>query len=196
MICNKFCKELNVTGDEFQEVVTKLVEEKKGQEREVEGSWEIGVVGSATAEKNDKKGGKEEKGEAGNDGGEKMEQAKPPRKPPTPSANYDTKRIEKIPTMVARHLIKQGKKKQKNIEVNTKTRLKIIGDFASNEGGEVDLEISGESDKRINAAMVFVIALRKAYGKNPERFNPDMIRQQRDGEEGGERQKKKQRKFY
>ena len=63
---------------------------------------------------------------------------------PSPPLNYDVKETTTLPTMVARHLTKQGGKKKTNIEVNTKTQLRIVGDFDSNEGGTVELEISGE----------------------------------------------------
>ncbi len=72
----------------------------------------------------------------------------------------------------------------------------LVADFDSNVGGEVDLCISGESEKRIDAAMVFVKAFRKAYGKNPERFNPDAVRQRDFDGDKKERGQKKSRKFY
>ena len=160
-----------MTWDEFQTVVQKLVEEKKCEERSVDGGWEIGLAG-AGSKKEKESVVEEEKDDV------KSSLTKPnrnftdaERKPPTPSANYDTKRMEKIPTMVARHLIKLGQKKKKNIELNTKTRLKILGDFATNVGGEVDLEISGESEKRyerceesqrrvVNTILALVLQLR------------------------------------
>ena len=100
--------------------------------------------------------------------------------------------------MVGRHLTKQNCKKKTNIESNTKTRLTIKGDFGENEGGTVELVIEGESDKRINAAMVFVEKFREAYKKNPDRFDPGMVRKREGegGDRGGGKKKRADRKFY
>ena len=204
LVCNKFCS--GVSWTDFQAVVDML--EGRGTLQQVDtgdGTFEVGLKGAL--EVGGVKGGEEKKNEDGegtakpgtknNNHGNDVPSPRPPAAP----LSFDVKCTEKIPTMVARHLTKQGGKKKTNIETNTKTRLTIKGDFFKNEGGVVDLIIEGESDKRINAAMVFVEKFRVAYGKNPERFDPNAVRQKREGGregEGGEDggRKKRNRKFY
>ena len=73
-----------------------------------------------------------------------------------------------------------------NIEINTKTRLLIKGDFKGN--ATATLEIYAEEAKRLDAAMVFVTKFRQAYKKNPDHFEGDRGKK-RDGQ-------KRQRKYY
>jgi len=75
-----------------------------------------------------------------------------------------------VPDVLVFHLKKNSRKKLTNIEVNTKTMLHVVG-MAKN--GTCVLRISGDSDKRISAAMVIVEKLRRSIKTNPDHFSKD-----------------------
>jgi hypothetical protein len=75
-----------------------------------------------------------------------------------------------VPDVLVFHLKKNGRKKLTNIEVNTKTMLHVVG-MAKN--GTCVLRISGDSEKRLNAAMVIVEKLRRSIKTNPDHFGKD-----------------------
>jgi hypothetical protein len=131
IVCNKSCKDLNVTWDEFQEILDGLVEaEKVTSAEDADGSASIALVGSA-------KGALGEGAEAA--AAAAAAEAAKPAPPFSDSAKVEgeedwVKKEASIPKMVAQHLLKRGKQKLTNIEVNTKTKIKFLEVFLDKEG--------------------------------------------------------------
>jgi len=125
IVCNKSCKALNVTWDEFQIILDDLVANKKL---------------TATTESDDSVSVQLSAATAGPLG--EAADATTPAPPAPPFSNTAPTADESdwvheettIPKMVAQHLLKNGKKKLTNIEVNTKTRIKFLEVFLDKEG--------------------------------------------------------------
>ena len=83
-----------------------------------------------------------------------------------------------IPTLIALHLQRDSCLKQRNIEKNTKTVLKVVGDVSEGNRKPTDtvqLVVSSapfatEPEKRVAAAMVFIKRFDYAKTLNPGKF--------------------------
>mmetsp|Transcript_14341 Transcript_14341/g.19974 ORF Transcript_14341/g.19974 Transcript_14341/m.19974 type:complete len:240 (-) Transcript_14341:23-742(-) len=107
---------------------------------------------------------------------------------PTKESRIQTKKTTlQIPQAVARHLTRKGHSKQKNIEKNTKTMMKIDrsqkdevsltieAEYPTNESEDEDNknddnDVEEIVQKRINAAALLIKNMIKSYKKNPEHF--------------------------
>ncbi|GMI44213.1 hypothetical protein TrCOL_g3471 [Triparma columacea] len=207
IVCNKECKELKLTWTDYQEIVDKLISDEKVVEKQLEdGAKELSLHESLVSSSSSSSSSSPPPPTSSTTPSNPATPASPAekekkRKPdvsstsssPPPSSSvippsYTAKRSELIPVKVALHLLKQEGKKKHNIEVNTKTRMLINGDFEGN--ATATLEIYAEEAKRLDAAMVFVTKFRQAYKKNPDHFEGDK------GKKRSADGKKRQRKFY
>lgn len=198
-MCTKECKDLKLTWSDFQSVLSSLASAGKVTEAAADGggvdvSLPAGARGAlgAGAEAAGRREGKKEN---------TAMPAKPPHSEAAEPGGEVVTREETIPKMVAQHLLKNGKRKLTNVEVNAKVKIRFLEVFLDREG-DTRIEISGESEARIRACMVFVDKFKAAFKKAPSNFDVALGREDREaiarGEEperkrGGE---KRRRKFY
>jgi len=170
------CKDIKeMSWTEFQEGLDALSEEggllvERKLEGDEAGDWvALSSSGSVTGTTSGNKRAREE-GEGGRKGeGEGMGDDTQRRSTEIPEEHVVVKKVQ-VPDALVFHLKKNSGKKLTNIEVNTKTMLHVMG-VAKN--GTCMLRLSGESDKRINAAMVIIEKLRRSVKSNPDRFTRD-----------------------
>jgi len=75
-----------------------------------------------------------------------------------------------VPLDVYKHMKKDGKRKWRNIEVNSKCILDIEDVEEDSTVTTVSVVVRGEEEKRLKSALVFLNGLKKAYEKNPGHF--------------------------
>ena len=240
LICDKLCKTLKVTWDEYDEVVKVLVSDKKLKETEEEDGLYLQIRSNKSTPSSSSASAKVSSSASSNPStalstssvappASSSTSSVPPASSsdaaPAPPAAPPVSVTVTIPTLIAVHLQKNGNLKQKNIETNTKTVLKVVGDTSvrnQTPTSTVKLVVSSapgatEPQKRVDAALVFVRRFDFAVKKNPAHFGfPDNkaattmpnIDEMPKSEEGGKKRdggdekkegeeaKKKQRKFY
>ncbi|GFH49438.1 predicted protein [Chaetoceros tenuissimus] len=174
------CKTIETTNwTQFQRVLEKLVEEGILQTKSFEGE-DVIVTQKKEAES-----------------GKKSKSKKKKKEPKDPKVKFMKKDIQ-VPYEIILYLTRKGKKKQNNIEENTKTSLTFDNETVvalrnksiitrekestlsitktwSNEherGSEEEKEAYEKAKKQLSSAKAFIVKMVKSFQEHPERFAP------------------------